>query len=58
MKRFALFMGHNYYPGRAWEDFQHATDTLEEALAFQRGEFDWYQVVDLSLGEVVASGNA
>ena len=57
MKRFLLFSGDIYYPGKAWEDFRGDFDTKEDAEDFL---FDtpniareWYQIVDITTRIVV-----
>lgn len=56
MKRYALFVGDEYYPSRAWHDFKNSFDTVEEALEYrsQCRSWDWYQVVDLHTGVIVS----
>jgi len=61
MLRYALFAGDDYYPNGGWQDFSGSYASLEEALAAGRAHLDenygsWYQVVDLSVGSVVAEG--
>lgn len=54
LKRFLLFGGMRYYPGKGWEDFRGSFDSVEEArfATFQVGnEVNWYQVVDTEVVE-------
>ncbi len=60
MNRFALFMGLWYYPNGGFEDFVRFGETSEaclptdaETLKYRSG---WWQVVDLSDGQIVNSG--
>jgi hypothetical protein len=58
--RFLLFVGDYYYPEGGWRDFMGAHPTLEAAKdAVSGGEFrwDWWHVVDVSVGGIVASGS-
>ena len=66
MKRYALFAGNFYYPCGGWGDFESAFDTIDDAKAAGSAELqirggaysneqDWYHVVDLQTGEIVAS---
>lgn len=54
MKQYLVFVGDCYYPGGGWNDFDYATDSLDDAIlhAGQRAE-DWRQVVDLEQLAVV-----
>lgn len=59
MKRYALFAGMTYYPGGGWSDFQGSFDVPEDAERAGQanedaGKWDWFEVVDLETGEVVA----
>lgn len=57
LKRFLLFNGQCYYPGGGWDDFIGSFDSLDEAKSVYGGSggtFDWFQVVDLETGTVVA----
>ena len=60
MRRFALFVGTDYYPAGGWDDFHSAYDTKEEAraagerIAGLRHNYDWWHVVDLTIGDKVA----
>lgn len=54
MKKFLLFSGDNHYPMGGWRDFLGSFDTKEEAVAAVPLLNDWYQVVDLEAGKIVA----
>lgn len=55
-KRFLLFAGETYYAAPGWRGFVDSFDTLEEAIAAGKLDgSDWWQVVDLEQGEIVAS---
>lgn len=61
--KFALFKGPTYYPGEGWDDFIGFYDSAEEAQAkgeelSKRVGMGWWQVVDLVVGRVVASGRS
>lgn len=51
MKRFLLIAGNNYYPHKGaadWVDiFETREDVEQRANAIQRGDRDWYCIVDL-----------
>lgn len=61
VKRFALFVGANYYPNAGWEDFVTSSDDLESLKVTMREMIndpdmyrDWGRIVDLRIGfEVV-----
>lgn len=62
MKRFLLFGGPTYYAGGGWNDFVSSHDTLEEAVEAADklheqvvNDWDWWHVVDASLGQTVQS---
>jgi hypothetical protein len=55
IKRYVVFAGSNFYPRGGWDDFQSSHDSLEEALAAPR-RGDWFQVVDLTTGGILESG--
>ena len=62
MKRFAVFCGESFYPVGGWRDFAGWFDTKEAAQAAQQGGQldkvqDWYQIVDLTTGEIVDEKN-
>ena len=58
MKQFLLFMGDQYYPSKAWNDFVGDFDTLEDALKeTEESSKDWYQIVDIETGQIVSSAN-
>lgn len=62
MKRFALFAYDIYYPNGGWFDFVTTFDTLEEAIVAGRAKApdpnrQWFHVVDLSEGKMVADGD-
>ena len=60
MNNYLLFAGDNYYPSGGWEDFIGSFSTQEEAQDVGadkiEDEFNWYHVVDLSSGNIVAKG--
>lgn len=57
MKRYLLFAGLTYYPGRAWNDLIGSFDAIGEAVdALDTEENDWAQIVDLEQGKIVLQG--
>jgi hypothetical protein len=62
--KFILFNIAAYYPYGGWDDFHSAYDSLEDAKSFVEKDrlklkselADGYQIVDLSLLEIVDSG--
>lgn len=58
MKRYLLFGGDNYYPAGGWKDikgqFDHKVDALKAA---SKGCFDWWHVVDSTIGQIVTSSD-
>lgn len=56
MKRYLTFAGDRYYPLGGWEDRRLSYDTKEEAVEAVSGRWDWWHVVDLFTGQVVAQG--
>jgi hypothetical protein len=62
LRRYLLFMGHNYYPSGGWNDFEASFDTLKDAMTKARDEEEsycggWWQIVDLRSGELVDRGS-
>lgn len=62
MKRFALFLGNQYYPSGGWEDFYAAFDTVEDAKAQAEKElpeltYAWANIADLQVGKMVWRGD-
>jgi hypothetical protein len=57
-KPFILFTGDTYYPGPGWANYRGSFDTLEDALTFaldpMTSSFDWWQIVDIRLRQIVA----
>jgi hypothetical protein len=63
-KKYALFIGDNYYPRGGWKDFSGYYDERHEAVAAGEAKVnedrywnDWYHVVDLTTGDEVANGH-
>jgi len=54
MNRYALFGNYIYYPSGGWSDFRGSFDTVNEAEAEARTE--WFEIVDLTTGDVVSRG--
>lgn len=67
MGRYLLFAGDEYYPAGGWQDYKGRFDSVKEALKaaaggtrnldFQ-GTWDWWQIVDLATGKMVAEGTS
>ena len=56
VKRFVVFTGNLYYPDGGWSDFRSSHDTFEAARdEAESNHSDWWQVVDLTTGIIVAS---
>lgn len=59
MKRYALFAGQEYACRGGWSDFCGSFDTADEAAGrvrqFVAEDVDWFHVVDLESGVVVAA---
>lgn len=52
--RFLLFGGDTYYPLGGWADFKGSFPNVKQAVAeAARWGWGWYQVVDLSSGEMI-----
>lgn len=64
MKRFLLFGGDQYHPSGGWLDFIDSFDTEQEAvdhvstnnLEESSHRAEWYQIVDVAIGQVVQDG--
>lgn len=61
-KRFALFMGNQYYPRGGWEDFIAAFDTVDEAMLqaakdLHQFTYCWANIADLQTGKIVRHGD-
>jgi hypothetical protein len=63
VNRYLLFAGSVYYPSGGWDDFHADHANLESAI--ENGKFitngaessyDWFHIVDLETGKVVAEG--
>lgn len=61
MKRYLLFAGARDWPRGGWGDFQGSYDDPNDAEYDAKGlddygswEYDWYEVVDVATGRVVA----
>lgn len=70
LKRYALFAGADYYPSGGWKDHRGYFDSIEAALIVATApdgsyteivwdslEHDWWQVVDLTTGQIVYEGD-
>jgi hypothetical protein len=60
MKQYLLFAGMTYYPSGGWKDYVESFDSIEEAEARYRADYEdeyynWYHVVDLHTYEIVKS---
>lgn len=63
---FLLFVGERHYPSGGWHDFNEAFDNVHtatatgERLIAEENNFymDWYHVVDLRSGRIVAGGGS
>ncbi len=59
LRTFALFAGSDYYPDGGWKDYRGAFDTERDALiAAAALGADWFHVVNLPTGEIVAQNPA
>jgi len=63
MRRYALFIGMEFYPAGGWKDWRGWYDDPEKAAAVGRAAMDrytndWWQVVDLWAGMVITEGIA
>jgi hypothetical protein len=61
MNRYLLFAGSRYYPSGGFRDFIGSFDTIEDAESHgssERFDYDLWQVVDLSIGQVVKEGQS
>lgn len=59
MKRYVVFVYHNYYPDGGWNDLHGLFDTEEEARKSVEGKQygDYADLVDLELGEEIDSAS-
>lgn len=67
MKRYLVFAGLAYYPSHGWLDFRSSHDSLDDAIAAgeealrsatsSADDLDWWHVVDIEAGAVVAPGD-
>lgn len=56
---YALFLGDWYYPSGGCSDLYDKYLTVEDAkVALMKTRWDWWQIVDLSLGKIVEEGHA
>ena len=60
MKRFLCFASEDYAEQGGWNDLVHTADTVDEATAWLRdrmspGSYDWWDVIDVTTGELVAN---
>lgn len=54
---FGVFAGNKYYPSGGWYDYKASYTSLITALeAVAEMECDWWQIVDLRIGQIVKSG--
>jgi hypothetical protein len=56
MKRYALFAFEGYYPNGGWSDFIGSFETQEEAKNARPERMEYFQVVDLTTGQIVDEG--
>ena len=59
MNRYITFAGNSYYAAGGANDFFGSYKTKEEAmktvkLAYKKGHFGWWNVLDVKTGQVVA----
>ncbi len=55
MKRYLLFIGHDYYPCGGWDDFVGDFDSAEQAkVSIEYG--DWWHIIDTADQSRVGEG--
>lgn len=59
MNNYLLFIGSDYYPSCAWEDFYGAFKSEQVALenALKYSGLDWFQVVDIRKLGIIFHGD-